>query len=125
MDENNEEKKEEVRETTTSSETTQSKESKGFGITAMVLGIVGILAVCIPYISLPCAILAIIFAIVGMKKPGKGMGIAGLVLGIITLVLYCLIFVAGISLFNFVTNGGAEDMMREMENTVRYIETLQ
>lgn len=63
------------------------EEKKGLSIAAMVLGIISIVLFCIWYVSLPCAILAIIFGIVGMKKGGKGMAIAGLVLGIIAVAL--------------------------------------
>ena len=56
------------------------EEKKGLSIASMVLGIVSIVLFCIWYISLPCAILAIIFAVIGMKNGGKGMAIAGLVL---------------------------------------------
>lgn len=66
----------------------EKKETKGFSIAAMVLGIISVVLFCIFYISIPCAILAIIFGIVGMKKGGRGMGIAGLVLGIIALAIY-------------------------------------
>lgn len=69
------------------------KESKGFSIASMVLGIISLVLLCIWYISLPCSILAIIFSIVGMKKGGKGMAIAGLVTGIVAICLYVLIFV--------------------------------
>lgn len=65
-------------------------ESKGLSIASMVLGIISVVLCCFAYISIPCAILAIIFGIVGMKKGGKGMGIAGLVLGIITLAILAL-----------------------------------
>ena len=66
------------------------QESKGLSIASMVLGIISLVLCCFIYISLPCAILAVIFGIVGMKKGGKGMGIAGLVLGIITLAILAL-----------------------------------
>ena len=68
------------------------QESKGLSIASMVLGIISLVLFCLWYVSLPCAILAIIFAIVGMKKGGKGMAIAGLVTGIVAICLYVLIF---------------------------------
>lgn len=70
-------------------------ENKGFSIASMVLGIISIVLFCIWYLSIPCAILAIIFGIVGMKKGAKGMAVAGLVLGIIAvaIVLIFVIFV--------------------------------
>ena len=75
------------------------KEKKGFCIAAMVLGIVALVFFCVWYISIPCAILAIIFGILGIKTVNKGMAIAGVVTGSIGLVLWVLciilIFVFG------------------------------
>lgn len=71
---------------------TPVQESKGLSIASMVLGIVSVVLFCIWYISVPCAILAIIFGIVGMKKGGKGMGVAGLVLGIVALAILAIIY---------------------------------
>lgn len=66
-------------------------ERKGFNITSMILGIVAVVCVCWWYISLPCAIIAIIFSIAGKNDAGRGMGIAGLVLGIVALALWVLL----------------------------------
>lgn len=66
---------------------TPKKDRKGFCIASMVLGIVALVFFCIWYISIPCAILAIIFGILGVKTPTKGMAIAGLVTGSIGLVI--------------------------------------
>ena len=71
-------------------------ESKGLSIASMVLGIVSLVMLCIWYVSIPCAILAIIFAIIGRKKGGKGMATAGLVLGIIALAFDILIVIFAI-----------------------------
>lgn len=80
-------------------ETTQAtqKERKGFNITSMVLGIISLVFLSVWFISLPCAIIAIIFAVAGKHDAGKGMGTAGLVLGIVSLSLMLLlvIFVGG------------------------------
>ncbi len=49
---------------------------------------------------LHCAVLAIIFGVLGRKKGGKGMGTAGLVLGIISVVLmiiFYLLVLAGVA----------------------------
>jgi uncharacterized membrane protein len=93
--ENNEEIKKqdedlnEVKQTTkTEEKKTQNEKSKGFGITSMVLGIIAIVFWCLYFISIPCAILAIIFGAIGLKKDGRGMAVAGLVLGIISLVVW-------------------------------------
>lgn len=71
---------------------------KGFGIAAMVLGIVSLVFFCLWYISIPCAILALIFGILGVKSTGKGMAITGIVTGSIGLVVTVLIVI-----FAFVT----------------------
>ena len=87
---------------------TAPQESKGLSIASMVLGIISVVLFCIWYISVPCAILAIIFGIVGMKKGGRGMGIAGLVLGIVALailaIIYLLAFIGFASLTSAITS---------------------
>lgn len=73
----------------------------GCSITAMILGIVAILtSCCLWYISIPCAVVGVILAAVGMKsgKGGKGMGIAGLVLSIISLVPAIIVLSTGAAL---------------------------
>lgn len=74
-------------------------EKKGFSITSMVLGIVSIVFCCVSYISIPCAILAIIFGVLGKKRGAKGMATTGFVLGIVTLSL-CVLFM--LSIFSIV-----------------------
>lgn len=81
-----EENKVEVNETSES----PVNERKGFNITSMILGIIAVVCVCWWYVSIPCAIIAIIFAIAGKQDAGKGMGTAGLILGIVALALYVL-----------------------------------
>lgn len=73
------------------------QESKGLSIAAMVLGIISLVLFCIWYISIPCAILAIIFGIIGKKKGGRGMAIAGLVLGIVALSILVIIYLLAIA----------------------------
>ena len=75
-------------------------EKKGLSIASMVLGIVSVVLCCFVYISIPCAILAIIFGIVGKNKGGKGFAITGLVLGIIALALVVLSYLGIFTLFN-------------------------
>ena len=74
-------------------------EKKGMSIAALVLGIVSLVLFCYTYVSLPCAILAIIFGIVGKKKGGKGMAKAGLIMGIIALALVVLFWVLALAGF--------------------------
>lgn len=70
------------------------EEKKGLSIASMVLGIVSL---AFWYLAIPCAILAIIFGIIGRKKGGKGMATAGLVLGIISLVILIIIMAVGVT----------------------------
>lgn len=69
------------------------KNRKGFCIASMVLGIIALVLFCIWYLSIPCAILAIIFGVLGIKSTGKGMAIAGLVTGSIGLIVSIAIIV--------------------------------
>lgn len=69
------------------------KDRKGFCIASMILGIVALVLFCVWYLSIPCAILAVIFGILGIKSKGKGMAIAGLITGSIGLVVSVLIIV--------------------------------
>lgn len=66
----------------------QQPDNNGLAITAMVLGIVSIPALCIPIVNFVMGPLAIVFSVLGMRRAsvtgrGKGMAITGLVLGII------------------------------------------
>jgi len=53
----------------------------GFGVTALVLGIVALLFCWFPFVGGGIGILAVIFGIIGCFNPGKGMAIGGLVTG--------------------------------------------
>ena len=70
----------------------RSEEGSGMAVGALVLGIVGLVTLCIPYVNflgLICAILALIFGIVARNHPESGgMAIAGLVMAIITLAIW-------------------------------------
>ncbi len=74
-------------------------EKKGMSIAALVLGIVSVVLFCFSYVSIPCAILAIIFGILGKKKGGAGMAKAGLVLGIIALAIVILVWILALAGF--------------------------
>ena len=95
------------------------EESKGMSVAALVLGIVSLVLICIWYISIPSAILAIIFGIIGRKKGARGMGTAGLVLGIITIVfivIFYLLVLAGIAtMFSLVKNADYNNINTTLE----------
>ena len=63
------------------------EEKKGLSLTSMILGIVGLLAWCIPLFGFPVCLTGLILGIVGIKKGGKGMAIAGIIMCAITLLL--------------------------------------
>ncbi len=61
-------------------------QGNGLAVTALVLGIIGLVFSMVPFLPYPLAILAIIFGFIGLKKQvKKGLAITGIVTGIITL----------------------------------------
>lgn len=72
----------------------------GFNIAALVLGIVSIVLWCLWFISIPCAILALVFGIIGVKKNGKALAITGIVTSAISLAIWIAVF-AGAFMFGF------------------------
>lgn len=78
------------------------KESKinGLNIAALVLGIVSIVLWCLWPISIVCSILALVFGIIGIKKPGKSMAIGGIVTGAISIAVWVILFF-GAFMFGF------------------------
>jgi hypothetical protein len=72
----------------------------GFGVTALVLGIVGAVFSWVPVLGLILAVLAVVFGALGYARARKGqatnsgMAIAGLVLGIIAFLIQIIIFAA-------------------------------
>lgn len=61
------------------------EEDKGMSIASMVLGIIGLLAWCIPLFGYPITIVGLVLGIKGKNKGGRGMAIAGIVMSIIGL----------------------------------------
>ena len=98
MDEEKEVIKEEpeVIETTNTTTKANGSNGKGFAITSMVLGLVGLFVA-----ALPCGILAIVFAAISRKKIKSGMATAGLVLGIIDLVTWLILIIIGVSFLGY------------------------
>jgi len=80
--------------------TQEPKNTNGLSIAAFVLGIISLVLWCVWMISIPCSILALIFGILGIKKPGKGMAIAGIVTGAIALSIWVFAF-SGAFIFGF------------------------
>ena len=63
------------------------EEKKGLSTASMILGIVGLVAWCLPIVGSPVCITGLILGIIGIKKGGKGMAIAGIIMCSITLLL--------------------------------------
>lgn len=94
-------------------QTTETKEEqKGLCIAAMVLGIIAVVLWCVWFVSIPCTILAIVFGIIGLKKPGKGMAIAGLVLGVISTCIWSIVLLFSIGLIA----GGIGEVFDELDS---------
>lgn len=78
-------------------------ESAGLGVASMVLGIVSIVLMCWPYISIPASIVGLILGAMGKNKTaGRGMAIAGLVCSLVTLIIDIVILATGASILNSV-----------------------
>ncbi len=74
-----------------------SEPSIGMSVASMVLGIISVVIFCIWFISVPLAIMAIIFGSVGMNKGGKGMAIAGIVCGIAAIAILAIFVIIGLA----------------------------
>ena len=71
------------------------EEKKGLSIASMILGIVGLVAWCLPIVGFPVCLTGLILGIIGIKKGGKGMAIAGIIMCSITLLFTIGNFVLG------------------------------
>ncbi|MEW4308051.1 DUF4190 domain-containing protein [Rossellomorea marisflavi] len=66
----------------------EKPEGNGLAVSALVLGIIGLVLFLIPFLPYPLAIMAIVFGVIGRKKQvKKGLALTGIITGIITLVL--------------------------------------
>ena len=80
---------------------TPVQESKGLSIASMILGIVSVVLFCIWYISVPCAILAIIFgAIENKKNKNNKFSKSGFILGIVGVLISIIFIIVTISMSN-------------------------
>lgn len=99
----------------------ESRAYKGFGIASLVLGILSVCTCCcccgIFFLPLICGILAIVFAVISMKKaPDRkmpGIAVAGIVLGAVGILLSLLLFAFSLVMFT------SEDFWVEYEALMR------
>jgi hypothetical protein len=92
----------------------------GPAVAALVLGIISLVIFCAWYLSVPCAVLAIIFGSVGRKRAargatGRGMATAGIVCGIIGIALALLLIAGMLAFFGL----GGSDLLKQMQQQVQ------
>jgi hypothetical protein len=85
---------------------------KGLGIAGMILGIIGLVLLCVWYIGVPCAIVGLILSIMGRKKSKAanaptGMATAGMVLSLIALGILILFALVGAAILAALGIGAA------------------
>lgn len=91
------------------------KDKKGLAIASMVLGIIALVLFCIWYISIPCAILALVFGILSLKSSKRGMAIAGISTGAVGFVLMILLYVFIFFVIGVGTFSGIKDAIEYYE----------
>lgn len=69
---------------------------KGIGIAALILGIVSLIAWCLPFMGYPVTIAGLVLGIIGIKKSVKGMSVAGTVMSGIGLVITIINSILGV-----------------------------
>lgn len=92
------------------------KDRKGLAIAAMVLGIVSLVLFCVWYISVPCAILAVVFGILSLKSSKKGMAIAGISTGAVGFVLMLILYVFIFFVIGVGTYSGLQNLIEDYED---------
>jgi hypothetical protein len=83
--------------------------SKGFGIAGFVLGLLSVLGFFVFFLSLPMAILGLIFSILQLRNNKTGLAIAGLVLSIVGIIasgFITAVFLIGISILGDLGEAG-------------------
>lgn len=107
----------------------ESKRGNGFGVTALILGIITIVAFAIPfvnYVAIATGVAGVVFAIVGLVAKGRARGtsIAGLILSAIGLILSIIMVVVYSAIF-FAASKAVDDTNKAAatEHTVAYTVT--
>ncbi len=101
----------------------QSGARKGFAITSLVLGIVGLLSTCCSFVtwgvlSIILGIAGLIFGILGLKSQSRGMAIAGIIMAVLNLIIGILLLVV-----IFIALGEYASMSpQEMQDMLDYLE---
>jgi len=103
------------------------EEKKGLSITAMILGIVSVILCNSIIISVPCAILAIVFGVKENKKHKNGFAKSGFILGIISIIFTIVLFAISMSITSslFDTAKEASDKYKENKKSSIYDTTKE
>ncbi|MGI9456034.1 MAG: DUF4190 domain-containing protein [Aeoliella sp.] len=105
-----------------------AEKSAGLAIASMVLGIVSLVLFCLWYVSVPCAIIAVVLGLVARGKVkdgtggGGGMAMAGIVCGAIAILLVLLLFAGLLAFLNFAGPEMMEDFQEQMKEMEREME---
>ncbi len=101
--------------------------SSGLAVASMVLGIISIVLFCAPYLSFPCAVVALVLGAVARSKisrgeaSGSGMAKAGIICGIIALVLTSLLYIGLLSFLHY----GAPALQKAAQQMQQYMQQQQ
>jgi hypothetical protein len=100
----------------------EKKPGNPFAVASLVLAIISLVCCCFSSISLICAVLAIVFAIIGRRRAGyfDGMCTAGLVCGIIAAALAAFSIISAI--LNPVDEAMLEEYMKMLEELMKEME---
>ena len=103
-------------------------QSNGLAIAGMVLGIVGLVGICIWWLGLPCAIVGLILSMKGKKKAqvtgtGAGLATAGIVCSLIALGLAALGIIFAIIGFAIIAPKAME-MQQGTQGAVQVLRSL-
>lgn len=100
----------------------QSKNSSnGFGITALVVGIIAFLVGWTGLLGLILAIVAVVFGILALvKRQNKGMSITGIVLGSLALITALFVITVGLAIL-----GGAAVVSNDISNEQKALESAK
>lgn len=102
----------------------EPKKSIGLAVTSMVLGIVGLVFFCVPYLALPASIVGLILGIISIKghKGGKGMAIAGIVMSGVGILIAVIVLIYSCLVVNEISNqfGGWQNWLEEFESEYDY-----
>jgi hypothetical protein len=98
--------------------------SSGLAIASMVLGIISLVIFCSPFISFPCAVLAMVLGAISRSKISRGeasgaaMAMAGIVCGLIALILTSVLYIGLLSFLHF----GAPALQKALDQQSQQIQ---